>query len=895
MSSTYEPDEPTTTTSSSNDDSSSSSSRSSSTNNAKESSSSTDLVKHKYTCDHDIGVFDNCQICGRVHCTTCYLSPVNIKELNITVPFQICSSCRHHCIHSLCARIPPVGTIIAKCSQHTPLTLPTDSGILNNCKVCLALSELYRLLMIESTLTTLENIPLYGYGEKKTNIGKATAVAIPGLIGTVVSAGIGSVTGLFGGAITGALAGGVFSSAKAVDTFSTNSNSGSTTNSSVSKKSSSASTPSTPSSTTGTPPPAEVNTSTMMTHAKAILKMTPEEQQQDAEKEQKRIKDCKSLYEILELPKTATLTEIKAAHRAKSMAYHPDRNSSPLANDLSQAINNAYAVLGDEEKKTKYDSSGGKDTSGVDVTAGTVNIDIKVGRKGAAIATATGIVGAVVGLTLGAVTGALAGTISGVTGTLQYTRSKMIDHIKAEDTMKNRISIRRTLLNKEAENLLKSFRTIGITLDPVPVLTSSSSSNPKPASSLFSPLSTARLTTASQIIIQNANVLTSNDGDDMVTTSSKPSIVVQISVPYDITLLSSGTKSNPSSSSSSSSSGSSTNELQINRFTAPEIQQDLELVVNDVFLRRMIGTVNDEDKEYTARFALAKGDFARAQRTELGIPEPQGPTEDDYNGNNNNTHVTKDATGISGGDDYETRLAAETVDIKSMQGLWDHAIKESEKQAIGMRAEHELRTLAVLGARAEALSMGKEPREEWLARRAVGIVHGKENDDANTEGRTSSSSSTKDKPLPLTNPTEGWTTEEKEEMKIFETRWKKVNQLGLRSPYIIMEMAVPVVSSSYYPVRTISLYEKQRKFRISSIPEELRKLILIDELEKQGNPSSVTVHLRLRLIIDPTVGGSSSNVSSSSSSPTTTDSHLRPSPPVTVLTFSLDQLKTMLL
>ena len=69
--------------------------------------------------------------------------------------------------------------------------------------------------------------------------------------------------------------------------------------------------------------------------------------------------DGKSYYEILEVPKTASDTEIKKAYRTLSLKYHPDRNKTPGANDISSKINEAYETLSDPVKRKQYDLGSG--------------------------------------------------------------------------------------------------------------------------------------------------------------------------------------------------------------------------------------------------------------------------------------------------------------------------------------------------------------------------------------------------------------------------------------------------------------------------------------------------------------------------------------------------------
>lgn len=63
-----------------------------------------------------------------------------------------------------------------------------------------------------------------------------------------------------------------------------------------------------------------------------------------------------SYYDILEVPKTATIDEIKKSYRRLSLKYHPDRNpGQPEMVAKFQEIGEAYEVLGDEQKKEEYD------------------------------------------------------------------------------------------------------------------------------------------------------------------------------------------------------------------------------------------------------------------------------------------------------------------------------------------------------------------------------------------------------------------------------------------------------------------------------------------------------------------------------------------------------------
>lgn len=63
-------------------------------------------------------------------------------------------------------------------------------------------------------------------------------------------------------------------------------------------------------------------------------------------------------YEVLGVTKNATQDDIKKAFRKLAMQYHPDRNKAPDAEAKFKEINEAYEILGDEDKRKKYDQFG---------------------------------------------------------------------------------------------------------------------------------------------------------------------------------------------------------------------------------------------------------------------------------------------------------------------------------------------------------------------------------------------------------------------------------------------------------------------------------------------------------------------------------------------------------
>ena len=61
-------------------------------------------------------------------------------------------------------------------------------------------------------------------------------------------------------------------------------------------------------------------------------------------------------YEVLGVSKNASEAEIKKAFRALAKKHHPDKHSGDTAAQKRfQEISAAYDILGDKEKRTKFD------------------------------------------------------------------------------------------------------------------------------------------------------------------------------------------------------------------------------------------------------------------------------------------------------------------------------------------------------------------------------------------------------------------------------------------------------------------------------------------------------------------------------------------------------------
>lgn len=67
----------------------------------------------------------------------------------------------------------------------------------------------------------------------------------------------------------------------------------------------------------------------------------------------------KNPYEVLGVSKDATQKEIKSAYRRLAKKYHPDLNNGDKESEEKlKEINEAFAILGDEENRSKYDRFG---------------------------------------------------------------------------------------------------------------------------------------------------------------------------------------------------------------------------------------------------------------------------------------------------------------------------------------------------------------------------------------------------------------------------------------------------------------------------------------------------------------------------------------------------------
>lgn len=82
-------------------------------------------------------------------------------------------------------------------------------------------------------------------------------------------------------------------------------------------------------------------------------------------------------YETLGVPKGASQSEIKSAFRTMARQYHPDVSQEEDAEERFKEINEAYAVLSDEEKRAAYDRYGHAGLNGFGGAPDFSNLDIE--------------------------------------------------------------------------------------------------------------------------------------------------------------------------------------------------------------------------------------------------------------------------------------------------------------------------------------------------------------------------------------------------------------------------------------------------------------------------------------------------------------------------------------
>ncbi|HEX4009949.1 MAG TPA: DnaJ C-terminal domain-containing protein [Solirubrobacteraceae bacterium] len=68
--------------------------------------------------------------------------------------------------------------------------------------------------------------------------------------------------------------------------------------------------------------------------------------------------EYKDYYDVLGVPRDAGQDEIRRAYRKLAREYHPDLNADPDAEDRFKELGEAYEVLSDPDKRSRYDRLG---------------------------------------------------------------------------------------------------------------------------------------------------------------------------------------------------------------------------------------------------------------------------------------------------------------------------------------------------------------------------------------------------------------------------------------------------------------------------------------------------------------------------------------------------------
>ncbi|KAL0375095.1 UNVERIFIED_CONTAM: DnaJ protein P58IPK [Sesamum radiatum] len=88
-----------------------------------------------------------------------------------------------------------------------------------------------------------------------------------------------------------------------------------------------------------------------------------------------KLSQRKDWYKILGVSKTASISEIKKAYKKLALQWHPDKNvdNREEAEAKFREIAAAYEILGDEEKRTRYDNGEDIDDNGMGMGGGGFN------------------------------------------------------------------------------------------------------------------------------------------------------------------------------------------------------------------------------------------------------------------------------------------------------------------------------------------------------------------------------------------------------------------------------------------------------------------------------------------------------------------------------------------
>lgn len=84
-------------------------------------------------------------------------------------------------------------------------------------------------------------------------------------------------------------------------------------------------------------------------------------------------------YKILEVPRNATLKEIKKAYKSLALINHPDKNPNDVEKlEKFKIINEAFTILSDENKRRQYDIYGITKKSNIQTSNKIINIEMEL-------------------------------------------------------------------------------------------------------------------------------------------------------------------------------------------------------------------------------------------------------------------------------------------------------------------------------------------------------------------------------------------------------------------------------------------------------------------------------------------------------------------------------------
>ena len=64
-----------------------------------------------------------------------------------------------------------------------------------------------------------------------------------------------------------------------------------------------------------------------------------------------------TFYDVLEVDGDASADDVRRAYRTRAYQLHPDRNGRPDAEEAMRRVNEAWNVLGNPERRRRYDAS----------------------------------------------------------------------------------------------------------------------------------------------------------------------------------------------------------------------------------------------------------------------------------------------------------------------------------------------------------------------------------------------------------------------------------------------------------------------------------------------------------------------------------------------------------